>query len=170
MTCKSSFLTIFFWHLRLPISKHQINTSINQGLRVCLKNNKSINLLCRANTSNLSAGLNNSHYKKNFDTKHCLFFHKCLSLFFRCCLLVPAMMAMKWSSLFFFFLLVSSGCRLFSLQADSSVSFLLGLGCRRFILPHISGRSVSLFPLRLGLQANLTAPYFRQVCQSPSQA
>ena len=92
------------------------------------------------------------------------FFFKCLSLFLRCCLLVAAMMAMKWSSLFFF-LLVSSGCRLFSLQADSSVSSLLGLGCRRFILPHISGRSVSLFPLRLGLQANLTAPYFRQVCQ-----
>ena len=74
------------------------------------------------------------------------------------------MMAMKWSSLFFF-LLVSSGCMLFSLQADSSVSSLLGLGCRRFILPHISGRSVSLFPLRFELQANLTAPYFRQVCQ-----
>ena len=126
------------------------------------KNNKSINLLCRPNTSNLSAVLNNSHYNKNFDTKHCCcFFHKCLSLFFRCCLLVAAMMAMKWSSLFFF-LLVSSGCRLFSLQADSSVSSLLGLGCRRFILPHISGRSVSLFPLRCGLQANLTAPYFRQ--------
>ena len=30
MTCKSSFLTIFFWYLRLPISRHQINTSINQ--------------------------------------------------------------------------------------------------------------------------------------------
>ena len=74
------------------------------------------------------------------------------------------MMAMKWSS-FFFFLLVSSGCRLFSLQADSSVSSLLGLGCRRFILPHISSRSVSLFPLVCGLQANHTAPYFRQVCQ-----
>ena len=92
------------------------------------------------------------------------FFHKYLSLFFRCCLLVPAMMAMKWFSLFFF-LLVSSGCRLFSLQADSSVSSLLGLDCRRFILPHISGRSLSLFPLRCGLQADLTAPYFRQVCQ-----
>ena len=76
------------------------------------------------------------------------FFHKCLSLFFRCCLLVPEMMAMKWSSLFFLSL-VSSGCRLFSLHADSSVSSLLGLDCRRFILPHISGRSVSLFPPRV---------------------
>ena len=91
------------------------------------------------------------------------FFHKCLSLFFRCCLLVAAMMAMKWSSLFFF-LLVSSGCRLFSLQADSSVSSLLGLGCRRFILPHISGRSVSLFPLRLWAAGESYCPIL-QVCQ-----
>ena len=56
-----------------------------------------------------------------------------------------------------------SYCPIF--QAGLSVSFLSDLGCRRFILPHISGRSVSLVPLRLGLQANLTAPYFRQVCQ-----
>ena len=128
------------------------------------KNNKSINLLCRPNTSNLSAGLNNSHYNKTVDTKHCLFFSQmsiaALPMLSSC----PAMMAMKWSSLFFF-LLVSSGCRLFSLQADSSVFSLLDLGCRQFILPHISGRSVSLFPLRCGLQADLTAPYFRQVCQ-----
>ena len=81
ITCKSS---IFFWYLRLPISRHQINTSVNQRQRICFafffimtetfKNNKSINLFCRPNTSNLSAGLNNSHYNKNFDTKHCLFF------------------------------------------------------------------------------------------------
>ena len=105
--------------------------------------------------------------QKKTNNVYCLYFfvfHKCLSRLFRCCLLVPAMMAMKWSSLFIF-LLVSSGCRLFSLQADSSVFSLLGLGCRQFILPHISGRSVSLFPLRCGLLANLTAPYFRQVCQ-----
>ena len=56
-----------------------------------------------------------------------------------------------------------SYCPIF--QAGLSVSFLSGVGCRRILLPHTSGRSLSLFPLRLGLQANLTAPYFRQVCQ-----
>ena len=73
ITCKSRILTIFFWHLRLPISRHQINTSINQkakGVRFffitrlkydqkCTSNNKSANLLCRPNINNLSAGLNN---------------------------------------------------------------------------------------------------------------
>ena len=56
-----------------------------------------------------------------------------------------------------------SYCPIF--QAGLSVSFLSGVGCRRILLPHTSGRSLSLFPLRLGLQANLTVPYFRQVCQ-----
>ena len=91
------------------------------------------------------------------------FFHKCLSLFVLCCLFVLTMVAMKWSSLFSF-LLLSSGCRLFSLTHTSSTSF-SGLGCRRFLLPHISGRSVSLLTLRLRLPENRIAPYFRQVCQ-----
>ena len=182
MTCKSSFLTIFFWHLRLPISKHQINTSINQRLRVCLKNNKIINLLCRANTSNLSAGLNNSHYNKNFDTKHCLFFSTSV---YRCSSDVVFLSRRWWrrsgpikfsravGCFHFRHILQSppsqvwtaggSYCPIF--QAGLSVSFLSGVGCRRILLPHTSGRSLSLFPLRLGLQANLTAPYFRQVCQ-----
>ena len=146
------------------------------------KNNKSINLLCRSNTSNLSAGLNNCHNNKNFKTKHCLFFHKCLSLFFRCCLLVAAMMAMKWLSLYFpravdcshfrqilqsppstVWAAGDSYCPIF--QAGLSVSFLSGLGCRQILLPHISGRFVNLLLLKHELQANLTAPYFRQICQ-----
>ena len=65
-----------------------------------------------------------------------------LSLFFRCCLLVAAMMAMKWSSLLF-----------------SSLGLWAVL---------TSGRFFSLLPLRFGLQAVHTAPYFRQVCQSRS--
>ena len=159
----------------MPISKHQINLCINQRLRVFLfvcccffnktetfKNNKSINLLCRPNTSNLSAGLNNSHHNKNFDTKHFFFFsqvsiavlpmlsprrgddgdEEVLSLLklsravgcshFRQILQSPP--SQVWAA-------GGSYCPIF--QAGLSVSFLSGVGCRRILLPHTSGRFVN---------------------------
>ena len=90
-------------------------------------------------------------------------------LLFFCFFFVLMMLAIEWSSLFVFLFLISgcscSHCPTF--QVDPSVPSLSGVGCRLFLMPHTSGMSAYLLPLRCGLQAVLNAPYFRYVCQSP---
>ena len=190
MTCKSSFLTIFFWHHRLPIPSHQINlcvfllwdwTIIKNALIITTK---VPTYFVDQTQANCQLGSTTVTTTTILTPNIVLFFSQVsiavLPMLSSCpgddgdaVVLSPLKLSRAVDCSHFRQILQSppsqvwaagdSYCLIF--QAGLSVSFLLGLDCRRFILPHISGRSVSLLPLRCGLQANLTAPYFRQVCQ-----